>query len=373
LQLASATIWIDELKSVQGLTRLFAGRGAQLAALVLLLALGVDAALILTRALAHGPDLPPPVGLANAAIPRVSVNPAVQLATIVNAHLFGSAVVAGGSDAPATSMPLILAGVIADPDPAKGVAIIGENAAAGKLYAVGAAIPGGVHLHAVYADRVLLERNGGLETLMLPRTPISAGGRPQSPLVNVSPRTGAGREPASLLAGMVRIQPVFNQGKLQGYRIFPGGAHGTSAFSQLGLKPGDLIEAVNGTALDDAGRAMEVLQTLSSSAAATVTVSRNGQAQEVNLNLANLNLEDAGDNGAAGQAATGAAAGAAAPGAAPGAPGAEQAPPPGAPVRSHQMPSPNLGNPPSGDRSTGSMMTQPATGADPQAVPPPPP
>jgi general secretion pathway protein C len=367
LQLSSATIRIDELKSVQGLTRLFAGRGAQLAALVLLLALGVDAALILTRALSHGPDLPPPGGLASAAIPRVSVNPAVQLATIVNAHLFGSGVVASGSDAPATSMPLILAGVIADPDPAKGVAIIGENAAAGKLYAVGAAIPGGVHLHAVYADRVLLERNGGLETLMLPRTPLTAGaGRPLSPGVGGAPRTGATREPASLLAGLVRIQPVFNQGKLQGYRIFPGGTHGTSAFSQLGLKPGDLIEAVNGTALDDAGRAMEVLQTLSSSAAATVTVSRNGQAQEVNLNLANLNLEDAGDNGAAGAAATGAAA----PGAAPGAPGAEQAPPPGAPIRGRQMPAPILGNPPSGDRSTGSMMIQPATGADPQALPP---
>jgi general secretion pathway protein C len=369
LQLASATIWIDELKSVQGLTRLFAGRGAQLAALVLLLALGVDAALILTRALSHGPDLPPPGAPASAALPRVSVNPAVQLATIVNAHLFGSGVVAGGSDAPATSMPLILAGVIADPDPAKGVAIIGENAAAGKLYAVGAAIPGGVHLHAVYADRVLLERNGGLETLMLPRTPVTGAGRPLSQAASVAPRTGATREPASLLAGLVRIQPVFNQGKLQGYRIFPGGAHGTSAFSQLGLKAGDLIEAVNGTALDDAGRAMEVLQTLSSSATATVTVSRNGQQQEVNLNLANLNLEDAGDNGAAGQAGTGqAATGAAAPGAAPGAPGAEQVPQAGPRVR--PLPNPIPGNPPSGDRSTGSMMTQPATGADPQALPP---
>ena len=370
--MASATIWIDELKSVQGLTRLFAGRGAQLAALVLLLALGADAALILTRALSHGPDLPPPGGPAGAALPRLSVNPALQLASIVNAHLFGAGVVAGGSDAPATSMPLILAGVIADPDPAKGVAIIGENAAAGKLYAVGAAIPGGVHLHAVYADRVLLERNGGLETLMLPRTPIAPTGRSLSPVVSVAgPRSGgATREPASLLAGLVRIQPVFNQGKLQGYRIFPGGAHGTSAFSQLGLKPGDLIEAVNGTALDDAGRAMEVLQTLSSSAAATVTVSRNGQPQEVNLNLANLNLEDAGDNGAAGQAGTGQAAGAAAAGAAPAAAGTEQTLPAGAPTRGRPLPNPNLGNPPSGDRSTGGMMGQPATGADPQALPP---
>ena len=50
---------------------------------------------------------------------------------------------AGGGNAPPTTMPLILAGVIAEKDPAKGLAIIGDTAAAGKLYSVGAAIPGG--------------------------------------------------------------------------------------------------------------------------------------------------------------------------------------------------------------------------------------
>lgn len=308
--MASATAWIDELKSVQGLTRLFADRGAQLVALLLLLALGLDSALILTRALSHGADLPPPSLAGPPALVRPGLNPALQLGIIVNAHLFGAAPVASaGADAPATTMPLILAGVIADPDPAKGVAIIGENAAAGKLYAVGAAIPGGAHLHAVYSDRVLLDRNGGLETLMLPRTPMATRSIAPSGAA-AGPRPGASRDNASLLAGLVRVQPVFNQGKLTGYRIFPGGKAGTSAFTQLGLKSGDLIEAVNGTALDDAARAMEVLNTLSSSATATVTVSRNGQPQEVNLNLANLNIEtDSGDNSSGGASAGGQAGG----------------------------------------------------------------
>jgi general secretion pathway protein C len=360
--LASAVLWIDELKSVQGLTRLFADRGAQLAALLLLLALGVDGALILTRALSHGPDLPPPGIGAAPSLPRMSVNPTLQLATIVNAHLFGAGAVAGGSNAPATSMPLILAGVIADPDPGKGVAIIGENAAAGKLYAVGAAIPGGVHLHAVYSDRVLLERNGGLETLMLPRTPMS--GRPAAPTATAAPRAVSGRDPATLLAGLVRVQPVFNQGKLTGYRIFPGGARGTSAFTQLGLKSGDLIEAVNGTALDDAARAMEVLQTLSSSATATVTVSRNGQPQEVNLNLANLNLDaDSGDNAAPGQAAAGQSAGGTA-----GEPAA--APTPGVPPRGRPAPNLNLSTAPGAPAASAGTMNAAAPGADAPAAPP---
>jgi len=372
--LASATIWIGELKSVQGLTRLFADRGAQLVVLVLLLALGVDAALILTRSLASGPSVPPPAIGAAPVLPRVSVNPTLQLATIVNAHLFGGGAVASGGDAPATTMPLILAGVIADPDPGKGVAIIGENAAAGKLYSVGAAIPGGVHLHAVYSDRVLLERNGGLETLMLPRTP--ANSRAPAAGAAAAPRStaAASREPASLLAGLVRVQPVFNQGKLSGYRIFPGGGHGTSAFTQLGLKAGDLIEAVNGTALDDAARAMEVLGTLSSSATATVTVSRNGQSQEINLNLANLNLDaaDAPDAAAPGQAAAAATPGAAAaPGSDQGAPAAPAgSPAPGSQYRG-RIPAPaNLSTAPAAPPASTGNINAAAPGADASAAAP---
>jgi general secretion pathway protein C len=361
--LASATIWIDDLKSVQGLTRLFVDRGAQLIVLVLLLALGLDSALILTRALGHGPDLPPPAVGATPVLPRVSVNPTLQLATIVNAHLFGAGTVAaGGGDAPATTMPLILAGVIADPDPAKGVAIIGENAAAGKLYAVGAAMPGGVHLHAVYADRVLLERNGGLETLMLPRTPMSGKGTAAPSISRAAGPPGpANRDSATLLAGLVRVQPVFNQGKLQGYRIFPGANHGASAFNQLGLRAGDLIEAVNGTPLDDAARAMEVLGTLSSSATATVTVSRNGAPQEVNLNIANLNLDaDSGDNAAGGQAAAAGAAGTDQ------ATGAQAA---AASRAGRAVSPPNLSTAPSAPTGSAGTINTPAPGTDAPAAP----
>ncbi len=296
--LAGATAWIDELKSVEGVTRLLAERGGRLLAMALLLALGLDSALIVTRDLGAGSIMPPPPGSPAASAPaRPAFNPTLQLATIVNAHLFGKAGVLSNSDAPETTMPLILAGVIAEKDPVKGRAIIGPNAAGAKLYSVGAAISGGARLHAVYSDKVLLERNGGLESLMLPRTPMSGGKAAAAP--NPPQHAGAAHDNSSLLAGLVRIQPVYVQNKLTGYRIFPGGARGNAAFTQLGLMPGDLIEAVNGTALDDAGRAMEVLQTLGSAGSATVTVSRNGQAQDVNLNLATLNLDaETADSGA---------------------------------------------------------------------------
>jgi general secretion pathway protein C len=350
--LLSASAWMDELKSGQGLARLAASRGPQLLAISLLLLLGLDSALILARAFSRSSALPPASASGSAAAFHPAVNPTLQLAMIVNAHLFGNAGSRASGEAPQTTMPLILAGVIADKDPAKGQAILGESAVGAKLYVVGGAIPGGAHLHAVYADRVLLERNGGLETLMLPRTSRAAGlPGTAGPAPARLTQSSAAANP-TLLAGLVRIQPVFNQGKLQGYRIFPGGGRGTSAFSQLGLRSGDLIQAVNGTALDDAGRAAEVLQTLSSSATATVTVSRNGQPQELNLNLATLNVEpDAGDNTPGSSPANDAAAG-------PGQPG------PNTPGPRFRPGAANLGAAPGSGQSPGSNINPPSTGPE---------
>jgi general secretion pathway protein C len=300
----SATAWYDELRSGPGWVRLFEQHGARLLVIVLLTALAIDSALILTRALSHHAIASSTVPMGASSM-QPAVNPAVELANIVNAHLFGRAGVTGGDNAPLTTMPLILAGVIAGNDPNKGQAIIGASAASAKLCAVGAMISGGARLHSIFSDHVLIERNGGLETLKLPHTAPNASPaiKPMAGAPPAPPHTDAQRDNSTVLAGLVRIQPVFNQGKLSGYRIFPGGGRGNTAFTQLGLRSGDLIVAINGSPLDDAGRAMEVMQTLSSASSATVTVSRSGVTQEVNLNLANLNVDaesNPGDNAAAG-------------------------------------------------------------------------
>jgi general secretion pathway protein C len=286
----NAAAWLEEVKSGHGLPRQLVERGPSLLVGVLLIALALDGAMILTRVLgssgspqaaATSPPITAPV--------HRTVNPTLELASIVNAHLFGAAPLAsgGGADAPQTTMPLILAGVIADRDPSRGVAIIGPNAAAAKLYSVGAIVSAGAKLHAVYDNRVLLERNGAIEALLLPRTPLAGGARGAAASA-VAPQHTAMTDNSGLFSGLVRIQPVLNQGKLDGYRVFPNGSRGAGAFHQLGLRAGDLIVAVDGTNLDDPARAMEVLQTLSSAGSATVTVSRNGQSQEVNLNLATI-------------------------------------------------------------------------------------
>jgi general secretion pathway protein C len=269
--------------SLHCLTYLLTKPGTSLPVLALIIALGLDGSLIVSRLLGGSKVVPAGSPPWSAKVPS-HANPRALLATILNAHLFGSAP-AGNDDSTPTAMSLILAGVIASADPGTGQAIIGESAATAKLYSVNAMVPGGARLHAVYRDRVLLEHNGVLETLALPRTPLSTAaaqsGAALVPDVEV-------QESPSLFDGLVHIQPFFSRRKLVGYRIFPGGLNGSGAFNQLGLRPGDLILAVNGTSLDDPARALKLLQTLSSAGNAMVTVSRSGSAQEVNLNLANL-------------------------------------------------------------------------------------
>lgn len=278
----SATTWISDLGSPGGLKAVLAQHGPRMATSALLACLAIEAGIIVTR------NLGQTALMASDAAPAVTAQPrrGVDLRSIVDAHLFGQAAVSS-TDAPPTSIPLVLAGVLALQDPNQGMAIMGPTAAQAKLYAVGSAVPGGARLHAVYRDRVLLDRGGALEALMLPRKSAVSGPPPAAATPTPGQRLQAlAQNNGALLGGLLRAQAVFQQGKLQGYRIFPGTRSNPAAFAQLGLRAGDMITAVNGTPLDDPNRALDILQTLSSSSSASVTLLRNGAQQDVALNLA---------------------------------------------------------------------------------------
>src|SRR5262249_25703689 len=69
-------------------------------------------------------------------------------------------------------------------------------------------------------------------------------------------------------------------------RVYPG--RNRQAFTRLGLRPGDLVTAINGTPLDDPARGQEIFSTLGSSSEARVTVMRNGKQQDLTLNMAQM-------------------------------------------------------------------------------------
>jgi len=221
--------------------------------------------------------------------------PRVNAATIANAGLFGApkpTVNSNAAEAAPTNIPLVLTGVIAASDPRNGLAILGENAAAAKVYAVGDIVPGGVKLHSVFSDKVILDRNGNLESLALPRqsTGMAMAPPPQQNLPTENPIAERMRQlitsEPSVITDIMRPQPVFAQGKQRGYRVYPG--RNRQAFTRLGLRPGDLVTAINGTPLDDPARGQEIFSTLGSSSEARVTVMRNGKQQDLSLNMAQI-------------------------------------------------------------------------------------
>jgi general secretion pathway protein C len=265
-----------------------ASLGPPLATLLFVVLLAAQLAALLWRLLGSSEPQgisPPPVAGPAA--------PAVDLTAIVNAHLFGVAAVQNAGDAPVTSANLTLAGTLAGRDPEQGWAIIGASGQSARVYATGASLPGGTRLLAVYTDRVILDRSGARESLVLPR--LSGGAPGGGPLANL-PRSEA---PAASLADSVRQlvaenpaaanellrpQPVFAGGSLRGYRVYPG--RNRAQFASLGLQPGDLVTAVNGAALDDPNRGLEILRSVGQGGAVTLTIDRNGQQQQLTVDPA---------------------------------------------------------------------------------------
>jgi general secretion pathway protein C len=254
---------------------------------LLVVLLGVRAATLVAALVS------PPVLDAAAPITALAAGRAgVDIPAVLRANLFGmSQAVAGIGSAPVTSMALVLAGVFADADEKRGFAMLGTSTADIKFYRVGDTLPGGARLHAVQLDRVLVDRGGAIEALLLPpRTGALLGAPP--PVVQAAPAVSTGRvqqimrENPAIIGQVIQRQAVFADGKLRGMRVYPGS--NPQAFSKLGLRPGDLVTAINGTALDDQTRGNEIFNTLGNSADARITVIRGGSQQDLVLNLAEI-------------------------------------------------------------------------------------
>jgi len=258
--------------------------GPMLATIALVIVLAAQAASLLWRLLS-------PADEAASGLPTVEIAaaPAVDLSSIVNGHLFGIATISGDpSAAPATTANLVLAGTLAGSNPEQGWAIIGASAQAARVYAVGASLPGGSRLAAVYPDRVILERSGARESLSLPR--LSGGAGPVPVAYSASDARGVSlaegvrqllaQDPAAANEFM-RPQPVFAGGQLRGYRVYPG--RNRAQFARLGLQPGDLVTAVNGAELTDPNRGLEILRSVGQGAAVNLTIDRNGQSQQLTV------------------------------------------------------------------------------------------
>jgi general secretion pathway protein C len=275
------------------------GNGPRLAALALAALIAVELARIAITLLGGGPVKSPQPELSTIA-PHAAPHAGLDIQSVVSAHLFGIAVADPSAqdpaNAPQSTANLVLAGTIATQDPKRGVAIISDGGPS-KVYSVGDNV-GGASLHSVYLDHVILDRAGALETLLLPR--LLGPGMRARPIVRRGgggdPRTAAAvdnirhlvQQDPGILDQVMRTVPSYDSaaGKLRGFRAYPG--RNRQIFNKLGLKPGDLVTAINGTALDDPQRSQEVFNTIQTSDHVTVDVERGGQKQQITLNIAQV-------------------------------------------------------------------------------------
>jgi general secretion pathway protein C len=270
-------------------------RAPQVLTFVLALALAAQLAFIVVAMTSRSRQAAPPP---QAALPPT---PQLDVGALVNAHLFGDAAVQASGDAanaPPSSMPLVLAGVLATENPKEGMAIIGESAQAAKVVAVGQQVPGGAQLHSVYSDRAIIDRGGTLESVFLPKqtgggivglAPAPVAAAPEGNEAMVDRMRKLVNDDPALLSQVMRPQPVFAGGEMKGFRVYPGANR--AAFSRMGLRAGDMVTAINGTPLNDKDRAQEIFGTLGSSTDARVTITRNGRQQELVLNIAQITAE----------------------------------------------------------------------------------
>ena len=195
---------------------------------------------------------------------------------------------------------LVLKGTIASAIPEFSVAVIADGTAEQRVYVIGDSLGSGTTLHAVYADRVVLNENGALTNLRLPSEFPAASAAAVRRATRTTRQATTGNNAATLrnvvtqnltkLTDVIRPTPYLVDGRPAGYRVYPG--RDKRKFAALGLRPGDLIKDIDGQALTDPTQAMQIFESLGNADQVTVTVERNGQAQSLVLRTSQLDLDE---------------------------------------------------------------------------------
>ncbi|MCR4333338.1 MAG: PDZ domain-containing protein [Sulfuricaulis sp.] len=220
-----------------------------------------------------------------------------SLQPLLAAHLFGqvSQELRGGrlENLPISSLNLVLTGVIASAS--GGYALISVNGQPQESFAVGQTVTGDAELQAVYPDRVVIRRNGVLESLILEGaettpteqgTPPAATYRPPAASGNIVQETGTNRYMVEReqLAAQMRTPDFLRQatmipsksGGFQVQQIQAG-----SLYEKLGLRAGDVIKAVNGQPINSAEDAVRLYQQIPNISAVQMEITRGGKPENL--------------------------------------------------------------------------------------------
>lgn len=288
---------------------------------LLTLLLGVLLAKLVWLVLSPNPTISP-AAPATVSAPQQSITQKVDHGkTIADLHLFGTADVKPKKPAPVvkkqTRLNLKLMGIVAE-DTNNRLAIIEISKGKQSVFSIGQEPQSGVKVHDILPQKIILEHNGQLEELLLPKLekaigrsgskpPISlpnAVPEPRAPALNqaanslINPaaplnsadklptddlsalRDAVTNNPERLLEIASASEATDKEGNFIGFRLSPG--KNRKLFRSLGLRPGDIVTSVNGTVIDSPSKGISIMGQLAGASSINFTVSRGDQ--EVTIN-----------------------------------------------------------------------------------------
>ncbi|ATC96078.1 type II secretion system protein GspC [Pseudoalteromonas tunicata] len=240
--------------------------------------------------------------------------------TLTDLNMFGSVSLAPKTapveapkvinSAPETRLSITLTGVVAiNGDETAGSAII-ESQNSQETYQAEDVIKGTrAQLKQIFSDRVILQVNGGFETLMLDGFEFSKTFSAASPTNDdnrgrlvandhhavlkptddpevqsdlTETRDEILQEPGKLFE-YIQVSPERQDGELVGYRLRPG--KDPELFNRMGLQNNDLAISINGYPLNDMKQAMSAINELRTATSANITIERDGEQIDVQFSL----------------------------------------------------------------------------------------
>lgn len=231
-----------------------------------------------------------------------------------------------GDDVPvASELNMTLSGVMVASNPRWSMALIkaeGQNST--MMVGVGDVIAEGAEVVEIRRDRVFVERNGQLEFIRMEgattgdpaadasRAAVSSSRNPtamRSPTVGQNAALKA--EPTNAASGVerqgpnsfkvdrsmverqlsdpaaltrqARVMPNYRDGEPSGLRMV--GVTPSSFYSQMGIRSGDIIQSVNGTAITNQRQALELLEKLRSENNVVIEIERRGRTEKMEYTI----------------------------------------------------------------------------------------
>lgn len=236
--------------------------------------------------------LPAQTRLQNAAAPGGE-----QTRPLARYHLFGKEGVqkiekpVAVQEAPKTSLRLVLKGVFTAEQGGESGAIVEEVGRQADYYRLGDTLPGNATLEAVYDDRILLRRNGRLETLPFEEGQSQQGSRIAASRPSEVSRPAPIATPEQFLEEATQQLAENPEVALRsvGLAQHPGGGYvyrgNNPMLAGMNLKRGDVIRSVNGHTLGDVQKDRELMKSLYEQGSLEVEVVRDGASFYVNYPL----------------------------------------------------------------------------------------